>query len=173
MSEIEEKTPRYVFSGKTEDYLTWSKKYMARATMKKFAGVIKGTKKLRTKSEIENETDEGKKKEDKEIEEMNLKGFNDLMLSIDTDSPEGLEAFDIVTECEDANYPDGNLFDAWQKLKTNSEPTTVCAFVDLKNDFNARGLREKEKPLLWIKHFSRPDRTRPVTRDILGYPFLP
>ena len=63
MSEIEEKTPRYVFSGKTEDYLTWSKKYMARATMKKFAGVIKGTKKLRTKSEIENETDGAKKKE--------------------------------------------------------------------------------------------------------------
>ena len=41
MSEIEEKTPRYVFSGKTEDYLTWSKKYMARATMKKFAGIIR------------------------------------------------------------------------------------------------------------------------------------
>ena len=77
------------------------------------------------------------------------------MLSIDTDSPEGLEAFDIVTECEDANYPDGNLFDAWQKLKTNSEPTTVCAFVDLKNDFNARGLREKEKPLTWITELEK------------------
>ena len=49
MSEIEEKTPRYGFSGKSEDYLTWSKKYMARATMKRFASVIKGTKKLKKK----------------------------------------------------------------------------------------------------------------------------
>ena len=150
MSEIEEKTPRYVFSGKPEDYLTWSKKYMARATMKRFACIIKGTKKLRRKIVIDNESNEDKKKEDEEIQELNVKGFNDLILSINTDTPEGLEAFDIVSECEDSDNPDGNLYDAWQKLKVNSEPTTVCAFVDLKNDFNARGLKEKEKPLTWI-----------------------
>ena len=78
MSEIEEKTPRYVFSGKTEDYLTWSKKYMARATMKKFAGVIKGTKKLRTKSEIENETEEkgrqgNRRNEPKRVQRLDVK----------------------------------------------------------------------------------------------------
>ena len=47
MSELEEKTPRYIFSERSEDYANWSTKYMARATMKKFVGILKGTEVLR------------------------------------------------------------------------------------------------------------------------------
>ena len=43
---LEEKTPRYMFSGKKSDYPVWEVKYKARASVKGFGAILTGRKVL-------------------------------------------------------------------------------------------------------------------------------
>ena len=150
MSELEEKTPRYVFSGMAKDYPTWSTKYIARANMKKFADILTKKVVLRTKDEIDAETNETVKSKDEDIVGMNLKAYSDMLLSVNTETPDGNDAFDLITSTVDEDYPDGNAYEAWEKLRLEMEPTTINSYVKLSHEFRNRGLKEGEKPLTWI-----------------------
>ena len=150
MSELEEKTPRYVFSGLAKDYPTWSTKYIARANMKKFADILTKKVVLRTKGEIDAETDATVKIKDENIVSMNLKAYSDMLLSVDTETPDGNDVFDLIISTVDDDYPDGNAYEAWEKLRLEMEPTTINSYVKLSHEFKNRGLKEGEKPLTWI-----------------------
>ena len=153
---LEEKTPRYMFSGKKSDYPVWEVKYKARASVKGFGPILTGAKVLRKQSEIDNETDADKRKEDEAIQVMNNKAISDMILSISTDTTEGRDAFNIVSEkMNEEDYPNGNAKDAWDQLKLEFEPKSITSYVKLKNQFNSRKLKRNEKPKVWINELCK------------------
>ena len=152
MTDYKDKTPRYLFSGKKEDYATWNIKYGARSAMKGFRKLIEPNKDsrwvLRKQSQIATETDVATKTLDEKIQEMNAKGFNDLLLSIDTSTSEGEVAFMMVVECRDDDYPEGNLAQAFDKLSAEYAPTSITAYIEMKSEYTKRVLMEGENPTI-------------------------
>ncbi|CAJ1928883.1 unnamed protein product, partial [Cylindrotheca closterium] len=156
MSEYEERTPRFQFSGEPEDYDTFGLKYVARASIKRFDGVITGDVTLRTKPEMDAETDAAKIKEDEEISEMNIKAFSDLLISMNTDTAEGKVAFNLVAGSRDkVNYPKGNAKEAWDKLKDEYEPKTITSYIKMKSKLNKCHLEKFANPASWITELSK------------------
>ena len=141
---------RVMFSGKRKDYARWETKYEARAMTKKFGDILDGTKILRTKTEIDAENDADTMIEEELIMEMNMKAYNDLLLSMDDSQHDGRKAFNIVKGCKSKEYPRGNAKLAWDKLKEKYEPTNMSSVVAVKQEFNARTLKTKEDPTEWL-----------------------
>ena len=85
MSGDEDRDTKYrvMFSGKKKDFARWVTKYEARAMMKKFGDILDGNKVLRHKTEIDAKNNADTMIEDELIMEMNMKAYNDLLLSMD------------------------------------------------------------------------------------------
>ena len=120
MSEYEVKYSKVLeFSGKKEDWAVWESKFLARARRRGFKDVLLGKTPIPPDSEQIDETTETGKLKTK-AKEQNVLGYEDLMLSIKTDTDEGIITFQIIKNCESAEYPDGNVAKAWKNLKVNS-----------------------------------------------------
>ena len=88
--------------------------------------------------------------EDELIMEMNMKAYNDLLLSMDDSQHDGRKTFNIVRACKTSDYPRVNAKLAWDKLKEKYEPTNMSSVVAVKQEFNARTLKNKEDPTEWL-----------------------
>jgi hypothetical protein len=104
------------FSGKKEDWTTWSEKFQDKAKQSGIKDVLLGRVEIpRTQDPIDKGTEEGKRK--LAIIDLNEIAFTELILSIDATRSVGKIAFGIVKGCKNKEYDDGNAALAWEKLK--------------------------------------------------------
>ena len=94
------------FKGKDdEEYSMWSQKFLARASMKGYDGILEGSVKVKKDGESSYS--------DKELtaRAKNKEAYNDLILSMD-----GKVCFKIVKTSVTADLPKGSAYEAWQGL---------------------------------------------------------
>ena len=116
------------FSGKDEDWNRWSKTFIATAGIRGYRKAL-----------IADEED------DMPTAEINLKAYNDLLLSCQDDV-----TFGIVEEATSEMFKEGDARVAWNNLKKKFEPNTGAAKVHLKLEFQQMTLEEGEDPDEWI-----------------------
>ena len=63
--------------------------------------------------------------------ELNVLAYSNLSLLIDTKLDRGKNAFDLVTACQTADFPDGNVNLAWQQLREKFEPQNAPSYIQL------------------------------------------
>ena len=117
MSEEAEKAIRTItFSGKRQDWRMWSKKFMARAVIKNYVNVLKGTITApRFDATIDVSTKDGK--EQQKARNANEIAYSELLLSCDDEV-----YFEIVCESMTADLPEGCAKTALEQLISKYEP---------------------------------------------------
>jgi hypothetical protein len=66
-----------------------------------------------------------------ELREKNKKVYSNLVCSIDTDSPAGNGAFQLVCSSESVDYPDGHTPTSWMKLMGKYHHKTAPTLTNL------------------------------------------
>jgi len=134
------------FSGKKDDWPTWSEKFLAKAKRSGMKDVLMGKVEIpRTQDPIDERTDEGKW-----IMVIIEMDFTELILSIDASSSAGKIAFGIVKSCKTKEYEDGNAVVAWDKLKKKFDPISAPSLVKRERIFRESKLSKDEDPEVWI-----------------------
>ena len=138
-----------VFSGKREDWENWREKFMVKASLRGYEGILLGDDKV-----PETHDKDGKKKtlkpEEQVIIEANKKGFGDLVLSIDCSTSAGKVAFSMVKGTKTTENPSGNLHAAFIRLKAKFEPNTTPQLVQLTREFHSKKLGRNQDPDIFI-----------------------
>ena len=137
------------FDGKKEHWHMWSKKFLAKAIVKKYKQVLLGEVTPPPSSEVLNlTTDEGKAK--MKIKNANELAYNDLLLSC-TDEV----TFGYVDEACTDDLPDGDAALAWKNLLNKFEPTTAADKVSLLKEFADSKLDDVESdPDTWYNELA-------------------
>jgi len=137
------------FYGKSEEWPTWSKKFLAKARRYGFKNVLLGKVKIpKTDEDYDLESEEGKKLSI--AAEMNELAYTELILSIDDKSSSGKVAFNLVKGCKNKDYVDGNASMAWERLRNKFEPTSAPSLVKLEKQFRQCALKKGQDPDIWI-----------------------
>jgi hypothetical protein len=117
------------FYGKSEEWPTWSEKFLAKSRHFGFKDVLLGKVKIPKKDEVyDMESEEGKKFII--AADMNELAYTELILSIDDKTSSGKVAFNLVKGCKSKEYVDGNAFMAWERLKNKFEPLSVPSLCE-------------------------------------------
>jgi hypothetical protein len=141
-----EKTIKIVqFSGKQEDWRKWSKKFLARAAMKKYKGVLLGTVVVPAESDVlDTRTNDGKLL--KAARDANEIAYNELLLCSDDDV-----AFTAVDTACTQDLPSGSAKLAWDNLIAKYEPKTSASKAALKYKFEASKMKDElVHPDTWL-----------------------
>jgi len=157
----EESTTRVIaFKGKKETFSSWKLKFGARAKKKGWTEILKNTVTVPVAGSNEAKTEAGIK-----ILEKNDNLFADLILSIDTETAAGREAFSIVKGTMCTEYPDGHagramtaliekqMNDVLSQLKQLSEQSPGYNIL-----LSIKGISEKQAALFIAE-----------TRDLAGF----
>ena len=137
------------FSGRKEEWPSWSEKFLAKAKRSGTKDVLLGKVQIPSSFEvIEEKTEEGKKL--MRIIELNEIAFTELILSIDVSSSNGKIAFGIVKNCKSKEFEDGNAALAWEKLKKKYDPFSAPSLVKTERMFKDSRLGKNEDPEVWI-----------------------
>jgi hypothetical protein len=116
------------FYGKSEEWPTWSERFLAKARCYGFNDVLLGKVKVsRTDEEYDMGSEEGKKLTI--AADMNELAYTELILSIDDKTSRGKVAFNLVKGCKNKDYADGNANMAWERLKNKFEPSSAPSLV--------------------------------------------
>ena len=141
MSETTEKSIKILtFSGKKEDWTMWSDKFMAKASMKEYDGILDGSIIITdddstTMTTAQKETLEKAKK-------LNKTAYNELILAC-TDKI----SFGIVKGAKTKKLPKGDAKEAWNRLKVRFEPNTGTELLTLNKSYMSLELSDvKEDP---------------------------
>jgi len=150
MSDYELKYSKVIeFTGKKEDWAVWETKFLARARRRGFKDVLTGKTAIPPESEsIDPDTEDGKTKE--KAKEQNVLGYEDLMLSIKTDTDEGMITFQLIKNCVSDEYPDGNVMEAWKSLKNRFYSKTTTSKISLKREFQNMKMDKNENPETYV-----------------------
>jgi hypothetical protein len=110
-------TIRVILSyGKSEEWPTWSEKFLDKARRYGFKDVLLGKVKVpRTDEDYDMESEEGKKLTI--AADMNELAYTELILLIDDKTRSGKVVFNLVKGCKNKDYADGNANMAWQRFK--------------------------------------------------------
>ncbi len=95
-------------------------------------GKILGVDKVPTKTKFE-EAEHGSSVQAetvKKLGEFNLLAYEDILLSIETKTPAGKVAFNLVNTCYSEDFPEGNCRLAWDRLHSKFEPNTAHPFLN-------------------------------------------
>jgi hypothetical protein len=131
------------FYGKSEEWPTWSEKFLAKARRYGFKNVLLGKDKIsKTDEDYDLESEEGKKLSI--AAEMNELAHTELILSIDDKSSNGKVAFNLVMGCKNKDYVDGNASMAWERLRNKFEPMSTPSLVKLEKQFR-QCVRKRDK----------------------------
>ena len=138
------------FSGKHDDWRMWSRKFLARAKMKKYKDVLTGLEEVPMfDEEIDSATKVGKIKS--LARSANDTAYNDLLLSCSDEV-----SFGAVDEALTSKLPDGDAAKAWNNLVAKFEPKTSASLVQLKKEFNVCTLLSVDKdPDVWLSELER------------------
>ena len=138
-----------IFSGKREDWENWREKFMVKAAMRNYEGVLMGDDDV-----PKTHGKDGKKltlKNDEQlIADANKKGFGDLILSIDCSTSAGKVAFAMVKGTKTVENPGGNLRAAFLRLKAKFEPSTTPQLMQLTREFHSKYLGKNQDPDIFI-----------------------
>jgi hypothetical protein len=75
----------------------------------------------------------------------------ELILSMDTTTTRGSTAIRLVENCRTKEYPDGNSFMAWERLKLKYAQRTSCSLMKHKKEYENSSLGDATKdPDDWI-----------------------
>ena len=133
--ENSEKTIRILtFSGKKEDWMMWSDKFMAKAVMKGYDEVLDGTIIIPDDKTNKPTTDQ------EEARKMNKLAYNELILAC-TDKI----AFGIVKNAKTEDLKRGDAKMAWERLKTRYEPNTGTELLALNKEYMSMELDDLKK----------------------------
>jgi hypothetical protein len=137
------------FKGNKDEWENWKEKFMIKAAIGKYDGIITGEDKV-----PDTHDKDGKKltlkPEESIIADLNKKGFGDLIYSIDYTTSEGLIAFNAAKGTKTAENPNGNLFLAIQRLDKKYQPRTGTQLVHLTREFHSMKLKAKQDPEVFI-----------------------
>jgi hypothetical protein len=118
------------FQGKSDEWPTWSEKFLAKARRYGFKDLLLGKVKVpRTDEDYDMESEEGKKSTI--AADMNELAYTELILSIDDKTNSGKVAFNLVNGCKNKDYADGNASMAWERLKNKFETSSAPSLVKL------------------------------------------
>jgi gag-polypeptide of LTR copia-type len=139
-----------IFSGKREDWETWSEKFFVKASIRGYEGVLSGEE-----SVPETHDDKGVKvttltAAQKEIVEANKRGYGDLILSIDCTTSAGKVAFAMIKGSKTTKNPGGLLRTAYLRLKQKYEPNTTPQLMQLTRDFHSKTMKPNQDPDVFI-----------------------
>ena len=134
MSEKDEKTITILqFSGRDQDWRICSAKFMAKAELKGFYEILKGTKKA------PNDLVAKDNEENKKFANINDKAYNELVLSCVDET-----SFSIVDGAKTSELAEGDAKLAWNELKLRFEPETGTELVRLKREYNDLQMKANE-----------------------------
>jgi gag-polypeptide of LTR copia-type/Zinc knuckle len=137
------------FTGKKEEWSSWSEKFLAKARRSGIKDILLGKLTIpKTNDEINEETDEGKTM--MKILDLNELAYIELILSIDVKTSSGKIAFNMVKGCKNKDYTEGNATMAWERLKNKYEPTSAPSLVKTERLFRQSSLTRNEDPDAWI-----------------------
>jgi hypothetical protein len=139
------------FSGKKADWAAWSEKFLARARRRGYKKYLEGTLKIPTDAEEPDDTaTDANKKKYKDARDLNELGFEDLILCIETTTPEGRVAFACVRGSKTNDIKGGDCSVAWKRLQNKFEPKTAPSRLNLRLQFQASVLQKKGNPDVWL-----------------------
>jgi hypothetical protein len=137
------------FYGKSEEWPTWSEKFLAKARFYGFKDVFLGEVKVpRTDEDYDMESEEGKKLTI--AADMNELVYTELIFSIDDKTSSGKVSLNLVKGCKNKDYADGNANMAWERLKNKFEPSSTPSLVKLEKQFHQCSLKKGQDPDIWI-----------------------
>ena len=137
------------FSGRKEEWPSWSEKFLAKAKRSGTKDVLLGKVEIPSSFEVADEnTEEGKKL--LRIRELNEIAYTELILSIDVSNSQGKIAFGIVKSCKTKEFEDGNAALAWEKLRKKFDPVSAPSLVKTERMFRDSRLGKNEDPDVWI-----------------------
>jgi hypothetical protein len=138
--------PFYV---KHDEWLTWSKKFLAKASRYGFKDVLLGKVRIpMTDKDYEVDTEEGKKL--RITADMNELAYTELILSIDDKTSNGKVVFNLVKGFKNKDYADGNASLAWERLKNKYEPQSAPSLVKIEKQFRQSALKKVQDSDFWI-----------------------
>ena len=139
------------FSGRKEEWPTWSEKFLAKAKRSGIKDVLLGKLEIpKTSDELEEKSEEGRRM--MKNADLNELAFTELILSIDVSNSSGKIAFGILKSCKTKDYEDGNATHAWEKLKKKFDPVSAPTLVKTERMFRESKLGRNEDPEIWIKN---------------------
>ena len=137
------------FSGKCDEWPSWSEKFLAKAKRFGFKDVLLGKVMIpKSTEEFDEESDDGKKKA--RVIELNEIAYTELILSIDVKNSSGKIAFNLVKGCKSKDYIDGNAALAWERLRNKFEPISAPSMVKLEKQFRQLALQKNQDPEVWL-----------------------
>ena len=137
------------FYGKSDEWPTWSEKFLAKAKRYGFKDVLLGKVTIPKTDKVFNlKSEEGKKK--MMTADLNELAYTELILSIDDKTSSGKVAFNLVKACKNKDYVDGNEFMAWERLKNKFEPVSAPSLVKMERHFCQCALMKNQDPEIWI-----------------------
>ena len=118
------------FYGKSDEWPTWSEKFLAKAKRYGFKDVLLGKVTIPKTDEVFNvESEEGKKMT--MTADLNELAYTELILSIDDKTSSGKVAFNLVKACKNKDYVNCNAFMVWERLKNKFEPVSAPSLVKM------------------------------------------
>ena len=138
------------FKGTQEEWRMWSRKFLARATMKGYKTILTGTQLVPNSTAIIDEsTATGKLEAQARLK--NEQAYNELLMLCMEEV-----CFGAVDEATTTNLPDGDAKKAWDNLITKYEPKTTASLVQVKLEFAENKLSDPSKdPDEWISSLER------------------
>ena len=83
---------------------------------------------------------------------MNKKGYMDFILAVDTTKAGGRTVFNIIKGTKSPEYPDGNVYEAAEKLKDKFEPKTAPTMTRLSGIYQNSRLKKGKDPEAYITY---------------------
>jgi hypothetical protein len=140
------------FSGRKEEWPSWSEKFLAKAKRSWIKDVLLGKVEFPTSLEvIDEKTEEGKRLLC--FTDLNEIAFTELILSIDVSNSNGKIALGIVKSCKTKEFEDGNVALAGGKLKKKYGCVSAPSLVKTERMFRESRLGKNEDPEIWINLF--------------------
>ncbi len=153
------------FAGKPGEWKDWKDKFAVKAAINGYDRVLSGEDKVPPLYD-----DKGNKltlsEEEKKISDANTTGFGELMLSINTEEPEGKVAFAMIKAAKTKIYPHGNLLTAFKRMQAKYEPNNTPQLVQLTKEFHSKTLKPGQDP----DHFITYMEALRVRLDEMDYP---
>jgi len=137
-----------IFSGKRKDWDTWSEKFLARAKNKGYKSLLIAA----SDPGIPLSTATTMTMAEEDIAEKNDVGYGKLILAMDTEKSGGKVAFNIVKATKTTQYADGNIWEAWRRLKKKYETQTAPTLAKLHKMFYKVKLKKNVDPDVFITY---------------------
>jgi hypothetical protein len=153
------------FTGKSQGWRVWNKKFLARANRLGYKKLFLGEEAIPTEAEIQAINNRlalglpnqvtANDETNLDLYQLNERAYEDLLLSIDGESNQGRVAFNLVENAVTPDHPEGNCKIDWDRLVNKYAPTSAPSYIQLKKEFaNSKLKSAAHNPDDWITRIS-------------------